>query len=107
MIRVFETSIADKNVKVGIGIHDSSSSLAPYILGSEHPFILISTGTWCINMNPYNEDPLTAEQLEADCLCFLSVSQKPGEVIAFIHGTHSRSKFESVDRLFPTSFRCL
>lgn len=74
---VFETQIEGEAVNVGIGIHDSSSSLAPYILGSENPFILISTGTWCINMNPYNEEPLTAEQLKADCLCFLSVSQKP------------------------------
>ncbi len=74
---IFETSIEGQAVKVGVGIHDSSSSLAPYILGSENPFILISTGTWCINMNPYNDEPLTAEQLEADCLCFLSVSQKP------------------------------
>ncbi|MFW6100133.1 MAG: carbohydrate kinase, partial [Bacteroidota bacterium] len=40
-------------------------------------FILVSTGTWCINMNPYNYEPLTYEQLEKDCLCYMSVSQKP------------------------------
>jgi len=38
---------------------------------------LVSTGTWCINMNPFNYEPLTYEQLEKDCLCYLSVSQKP------------------------------
>ncbi len=62
---------------VGIGIHDSSASLAPYIIQSKEKFILISTGTWCINMNPFNHDPLTHEQLENDCLSYLSISQKP------------------------------
>jgi sugar (pentulose or hexulose) kinase len=57
---------------VGTGIHDSSASLAPYLKGSSEKFILVSTGTWCINMNPFNEEPLTAEQLEQDCLCYLS-----------------------------------
>lgn len=64
--------IAGKNVLVGTGIHDSSSSLVPYLKGSEEPFILVSTGTWCITMNPFNSEPLTADQLEQDCLCFLS-----------------------------------
>ncbi|WP_372775104.1 FGGY-family carbohydrate kinase [Mangrovibacterium sp.] len=69
---VFESEIGGKNVLVGTGIHDSSSSLVPYLKGSEEPFILVSTGTWCITMNPFNSEPLTASQLEQDCLCFLS-----------------------------------
>ncbi|WP_159520459.1 FGGY-family carbohydrate kinase [Sunxiuqinia indica] len=64
--------IEGKEVQVGTGIHDSSSSLAPYLKGTSEQFILVSTGTWCINMNPFNSEPLTAEQLEQDCLCFLS-----------------------------------
>lgn len=56
----------------GTGIHDSSASLVPYLKGSKEKFILVSTGTWCINMNPFNKEPLTAEQLEQDSLCFLS-----------------------------------
>ena len=63
--------------KVGTGIHDSSASLAPYIMQSKEKFILISTGTWCINMNPFNHDPLTKEQLNNDCLSYMSISQKP------------------------------
>ncbi len=64
--------IEGKKVHVGTGIHDSSSSLAPYLKGTSEQFILVSTGTWCINMNAFNSEPLTAEQLEQDCLCFLS-----------------------------------
>ena len=69
---VFPAVISGKTIKVGTGIHDSSASLVPYLKGSDKKFILVSTGTWCINMNPFNDEPLTAEQLEQDCLCFLS-----------------------------------
>ncbi len=69
---VSPAKIGDKTVHIGTGIHDSSASLAPYLKGSEDPFILVSTGTWCITMNPFNDEPLTAHQLEQDCLCFLS-----------------------------------
>jgi hypothetical protein len=72
-----DITIKGKKVKVGIGIHDSSSSLAPYFSGSKGKFLLISTGTWCINMNPFNTELLTTEQLDRDCLCYLSISRQP------------------------------
>lgn len=75
--RTFDASIGNRNIPVGIGIHDSSSSLVPYLQGCDDKFLLISTGTWCINMNPFNHAPLTAEELKRDCLCYMSVSQKP------------------------------
>jgi len=74
---VYETKISGRNVKTGIGIHDSSASLVPYLKGSKDEFILLSTGTWCINMNPFNYAPLTSYQLENDSLCYMSVNQKP------------------------------
>jgi hypothetical protein len=40
-------------------------------------FLLLSTGTWCINMNPFNTERLTAEQLDRDCLCYLSITRQP------------------------------
>ncbi len=73
----FEVELFGHKIPVGVGIHDSSSSLAPYIENSADPFILISTGTWCISMNPFNEEPLTKEQLNSDCLCYIGVHQKP------------------------------
>ncbi|MFW6103620.1 MAG: FGGY-family carbohydrate kinase [Bacteroidota bacterium] len=74
---IHKALLDNDQVKVGIGIHDSSASMVPYIMQSREKFILVSTGTWCINMNPFNYEPLTYEQLEKDCLCYLSVSQKP------------------------------
>lgn len=72
-----EIIIEGIKLRVGIGIHDSSSSLAPYFTGSIGKFILISTGTWCINMNPFNTEKLTAEQLDKDCLCYMSITRQP------------------------------
>jgi len=72
-----DVTIDGKIIKVGIGIHDSSASLAPYLAVDRHKFILVSTGTWCINMNPFNSEILTAEQLDHDCLCYMSITRKP------------------------------
>lgn len=57
----------------GMGIHDSSAALAPYLLGLDDPFMLISTGTWSITLNPFNKKPLTFEELEKDCLCYMNI----------------------------------
>lgn len=57
---------------VGVGLHDSSAALIPYLVNFHEPFILLSTGTWCISFNPFNHQPLTTEELEQDCLCYLS-----------------------------------
>jgi sugar (pentulose or hexulose) kinase len=41
---------------VTVGIHDSNASLLPYLLRrSEEPFVLNSTGTWCVAMHPDTE----------------------------------------------------
>lgn len=72
----FESKTLSTTIPVGIGIHDSSASLVPYLKDSNDPFILVSTGTWCINMNPFNNEPLTIDQLKKDSLCFLSINQE-------------------------------
>jgi len=69
---VYTSVIAGKEIKTGVGIHDSSASLVPYLENSKQKFILVSTGTWCISMNPFNDEPLTSQQLHSDCLCFLT-----------------------------------
>ncbi|SJZ49767.1 Sugar (pentulose or hexulose) kinase [Chitinophaga eiseniae] len=67
----------DKAIRVGIGIHDSSAALLPYLLQFREPFVLLSTGTWCISMNPFNHEPLTSEELQQDCLCYLRYDGRP------------------------------
>jgi L-fuculokinase len=61
----------------GVGLHDSSAALIPYLSAFHQPFVLISTGTWCISLNPFNNSPLTSGQLLQDCLCYMSYLGKP------------------------------
>ena len=74
---VFSATFPGSTYKVGVGLHDSSSALIPYLLNFHEPFILISTGTWCISLNPFNEEGLTKEQLEKDCLFYMTYAGKP------------------------------
>lgn len=74
--KVYPSNRFSENIPVGIGIHDSSSSLVPYFKESGEEFILVSTGTWSIAMNPFNASALTPEQLQADCLAYMSIQQK-------------------------------
>lgn len=72
----YDADVAGTQIKTGIGIHDSSASLVPYFSESDDPFILISTGTWCIFMNPFNNEPLTPHQLKCDSLCYMSIRKQ-------------------------------
>ncbi len=66
-----------KDVAVGYGLHDSSSALIPYLANFHEPFMLLSTGTWCISLNPFNNAPLTADELKEDCLCYMDYKGNP------------------------------
>lgn len=66
-----------EKIPVGAGLHDSSSALIPYFTSFEEPFILLSTGTWCITLNPFNHSQLSDLELHQDCLCYLSYSGNP------------------------------
>ncbi|MBD1420502.1 FGGY-family carbohydrate kinase [Sphingobacterium chuzhouense] len=74
---VFSAAFPGSTYKVGVGLHDSSSALIPYLLNFHEPFILISTGTWCISLNPFNDEGLTKEQLEKDCLFYMTYAGTP------------------------------
>jgi sugar (pentulose or hexulose) kinase len=66
-----------RKIPVGIGLHDSSAALIPYLTTFSEPFILLSTGTWCISLNPFNHTLLSDYELRRDCLCYLSYQGKP------------------------------
>ncbi|HVV04215.1 MAG TPA: FGGY family carbohydrate kinase [Puia sp.] len=70
-------SPATASMVSGIGLHDSSAAMIPYLESFQEPFVLISTGTWCISMNPFNHVPLTVAELQQDCLCYISYRGRP------------------------------
>lgn len=67
----------DHIYKAGIGLHDSSAALIPYLASFNEPFVLLSTGTWSISLNPFDHTPLTAAELKADCLNYIQYKGKP------------------------------
>ncbi len=68
------------------GLHDSSAALIPYLASFAEPFVLISTGTWCISLNPFNDEPLTDFELKNDCLCYLTFEGKPVKAARYFGG---------------------
>ena len=69
--------INNQVVKAGVGVHDSSAALMPYLATMKDPFLLLSTGTWNICFNPFNKELLTSEELKQDCLSFLTYNRQP------------------------------
>jgi sugar (pentulose or hexulose) kinase len=66
-----------QKLAIGIGLHDSSAALIPYLLQFKEPFLLLSTGTWNIALNPFNDNSLTYKELQSDCLCYLAYNGRP------------------------------
>jgi len=71
------TQSPNHQIHFGVGLHDSSAALIPYLASFQESFMLMSTGTWNISLNPFNDNPLTPEELAQDCLCYLTFQGKP------------------------------
>ncbi len=102
-----EGSIATQNpLKIGVGLHDSSAALIPYLSSFQEPFLLISTGTWCISMNPFNNSPLTDFELENDCLCYMTYEGKPVKSARLFAGFEHEQQTQRIAKHFnlPTNF---
>ena len=75
-------------------MHDSSAALIPYLESFHEPFVLISTGTWCINLNPFNKKPLSIAELEEDCLSYLSFQGNPIKASRIFAGYHHEQEIK-------------
>lgn len=89
-----------KNIKIGIGLHDSSAALIPYLNSTIEPFVLISTGTWCISLNPFNQIALTDEELKNDCLCYLASNGKPVKAARLFAGYIHEQQLKKLSQHF-------
>ena len=81
--------INGKQIAVGSGLHDSSSSIIPILEKESKNFILLSTGTWIIAMNPFSTQTLTKHHLTNNCLCFMTpTKQQVKSLMQFLGGIH-------------------
>jgi sugar (pentulose or hexulose) kinase len=100
--------------QIGFGLHDSSAALIPYLATFQAPFVLISTGTWCISLNPFNNEPLTDVELKKDCLCYMMMDGKPVKAARYFGGNEHEEmvkklalKFNVEEDFYKTRFRNL
>jgi len=87
----------------GVGLHDSSAAMIPYLESFREPFVLISTGTWCISMNPFNSSPLTVAELQKDCLCYMSFQGRPVKASRLFAGYEHEQQVQRLAAHFNTS----
>jgi sugar (pentulose or hexulose) kinase len=94
-----------RSFRVGVGIHDSSSALTAYLMKIKDPFLLLSTGTWSIAMNPFTGDNLTFEELQRDCLSYLTITGAPVKASRLFLGHELDHQLRALNRLFNTDAR--
>ncbi|MGJ7032664.1 FGGY-family carbohydrate kinase [Niabella hirudinis] len=66
-----------ETVTTGIGLHDSSAAVIPYLLCFKEPFVILSTGTWSVSLNPFNTTLPAGRELAGGCLSYLSYQGCP------------------------------
>jgi sugar (pentulose or hexulose) kinase len=72
---------------VTMGIHDSNSSLLPYLVKGYRNFVLNSTGTWCVAMHPTGEVAFEKEELGKLVYYNLDAFFNPVKTTIFMGGT--------------------
>lgn len=97
---VIPAAFPGNNYGVGVGLHDSSAALIPYLVNFKEPFVLISTGTWCISLNPFNQSPLTEDELEKDCLCYMQYRGKPVKASRLFAGFEHEQQVKRIAAYF-------
>lgn len=94
------TTYQKKKIKIGVGIHDSSSALLPYILSKNEPFLLVSTGTMSIALNPFNEEQLTEEDIRNNCLNYSRTDGKRVKASRFLMGNEYLLQSEKLEEYY-------
>jgi sugar (pentulose or hexulose) kinase len=70
-------NVGSSQIEVGPGIHDSSASLFPYFKKLKEPFMLLSTGTWCVAMNPFWNLNFNSNTNLKNELFYMTIEGKP------------------------------
>jgi hypothetical protein len=91
----------------GLGLHDSSAALVPYLRTVKEAFVLLSTGTWCIAMHPFTDSQLTAEELANDVLCFLQPNGNRVKASRLFGGHFHEEQVTRMEAHFGGSFKDL
>ena len=86
-----------KRVDFGPGIHDSSAALLPYIKANSEPFVLLSTGTWNVALNPFT---VFEESFSADVLYYKQIDGSPVKATRLFMGNEHDFQVRRVSEYF-------
>lgn len=67
----------NKDLLVGIGVHDSSASVLPFIKNTDDSIAILSTGTWNILLHPGYAEQLSLGHYQKDCLYYYLAIDQP------------------------------
>lgn len=96
-----------EDIWVGTGLHDSSAAVNPYLSRFKDPFMIISTGTWVICMNPFNSELPESDELEKGCLSYLTYQGAPIKTTMLFAGNDHDTQVKritqhfSIDEAYP------
>ena len=93
-----------KRIKIGVGIHDSSSALIPYIRGSKKPFVLVSTGTWSVSLNPYCKSSLTNNDIQKDTINYMRINGKTVKSSKLLLGNEYKYQVTQLNKHFGVPY---
>ncbi len=85
---------------VTTGIHDSNSSLLPYLINNEKEFVLNSTGTWCVIMRPDKDVEFHKEELGRTVYYNIDAYNAPVKTIIFMGG----AEYETYSKMLEEHF---
>ena len=89
-----------QRMNFGVGIHDSSAALLPYLKADKKPFLLISTGTWSISLNPFNQEVLSRDDLNNDCLNYMRIDGQPVKAARLFLGNEYKIQVRKLEEYF-------
>ncbi|MEW4923875.1 FGGY family carbohydrate kinase [Algibacter sp. 2305UL17-15] len=89
-----------KRIKIGVGIHDSSAALLPYLRSIRKKFILVSTGTWSIVFNPFTKNPIATEKDDNDTINYMRINGRPVKATRIFLGNEYKVQVAKLDRVF-------
>ncbi len=99
----YPVTLQGKELRVGVGIHDSSAALLPYLKSIGQPFALLSTGTWSIALNPFADGHLSAEDRRHDCINYMRVDGQPVKAARLFLGNEFKLQLKALSQRYGVS----
>ena len=78
--------------------------LIPYIRGSKKPFVLVSTGTWSVSLNPYSESSLSNDDIKKDTINYMRINGKAVKSAKLLLGNEYKHQVTELSKHFDVPY---